>query len=359
MKNYKQKLSLAMISTVVLLGVSFVGAQTDETVIKDNIIKPVAGSGGSSFSGPCGAPGTCNAPEFLSVSPSEQTKSGALRMFGLRLKDLLFVGYEHSEDLTVRANGTMFPGESLPIIFGVNGNAGALKYCDHNGLDCFAPSQITDLLNMQIDESLVCGANPAASTLTDSNGVPLTIPYAEYASSRANSDISNYQFVNGELFYRNTDTKIGTQSAKAWGYSSINLPGYNTSSPTGCNADEGCVLKQVMYKRVVGPNSNYWKDYVARVRYVDYREDFNTGSWTSTDNIRGGTNGNTTSTNIFRGYSTVSATTGTTYQVILRDDTNTSNPNKEIAKKVVKPYDNWGAAGEEIYVCTYPADTAN
>lgn len=345
MKNYKQKLSLFTIGAFVLLGVSFVGAQTD-TVIKEKNLSPLSGAGSSSFSGPCGAPGTCNAPEFLSASSTDQVKSGTLRAFGLRLKKFLFIGYEHDTDLRTLATGS---ASSEGLMAGINGTLGASKYCDESGTNCYTSDQVYDLIYGGGQDGLVCDANPVSSTLHDVQGGFLTIPYAQHASALANQRAGEgYKFVNGEITYPRSNTTIGTQAIAAWGHANITLP-------SGCSSDQGCVLKQVVYRRkVVSGNSSVYVDYISRVRFNDYNEDAVSGSWTSTDNPKGGRNGDTTSTNIFRGYGIVDGA-GTTRQVILRDD----RSGYDTSKMVVRPYDNWGGAGEEIYLCTYPADTAN
>lgn len=349
MKNYKQKLSLLTIGTVILLGVSFVGAQTD-TVIEDKNLSPVSGTGSSSFSGPCGAPGTCNAPEFLSASSTDQVKSGTLRAFGLRLKKFLFIGYDHDTDLRTLATGS---ASAEGLMAGINGTLGASKYCDESGSNCYTSDQVYDLIYGGGQDGLVCDANPVSSTLHSYNGGPLTVPYAQHASDLANQrSAEGYKFVNGEITYPRSNTTIGTQAIRGWNHNNISLP-------VACNSDQGCVLKQVVYrKKSVSGNSNVYVDYISRVRFNEYHEDATSGYWTSTDAPKGGRNGDTTSNGIFRGYG-VTGSTGTVYQVILRDDYNGTAATKELSKMVIRPYDNWGSAGEEIYLCTYPADTAN
>lgn len=136
MKTYKQKISLLALSLVLAMGVSVVGAQTDDD-LQDANLNPDAGTVAGSFNGPCGAPGTCNAPVLLSVAANDQVKMGTLRALAMRVKRALFVGYDHTSPL-----GTL--GSVSDFKLGVNGNVGAKKYCDENGINCRTVVELTN-----------------------------------------------------------------------------------------------------------------------------------------------------------------------------------------------------------------------
>lgn len=292
---------------------------------------------------PTVAPPGGNVDSPINASATSQTKTGFLWTQGIGSN----AGGYFATSIGVGVSSSTDPS-TLGLVGVFGGKIGATEFCDETGNDCLSIAQINEFSNdAAIDDSLSCPTNPTISTMSDTSGARLSIPYATYAADKADDSNSDDMTYDGTTFvFNKTRTTLGTGFSSGWSTANVTIP-------AACKTDDGCVIKQVVYrKREL--NSTQWSEKIERVRYNDYREDSSSGYWTTTDYPKGGTNGNTTSSNMIKTYAYYNPANGATYQVLLRDD----RSGYETTKGVVRPYDNWGSAGEELYFCTYGADTA-
>ena len=85
------------------------------------------------WTGPTAAPTGGNTPAPLNVSSASQSKSGSLRLGGVRTSLSSYINFASSADLTVTPYGTTnFNALSLAV----NGKVGATQYCDQYGENC-------------------------------------------------------------------------------------------------------------------------------------------------------------------------------------------------------------------------------
>jgi hypothetical protein len=278
----------------------------------------------------------------INAGTGSQTKTGFLWTQGIGSN----AGGYFATTIGVGVSSTTDPVTlGLTGVFG--GKVGATEYCDNTGAECISVPEIIDGLTPEPDSDLICPTNPSISTMADLNGSRLSIPYATYAADKADDAVGDDMYwYNNSFIYAKTRPSVGTFWAGGWNTANVTIP-------EACKSEAGCVIKQVIYRRREYPYSSaYWSEKAEKVKYVDYHEDSSSGFWTTTDVPKGATNGNTTSTNMLKSY--VTTVNGTAYQVILRDD----RSGYDVSRGIVRPYDNWGAAGEEIYFCTYGSDTA-
>jgi hypothetical protein len=291
----------------------------------------------------CDDPTQCNTEAPINAGSESQTKEGFLWVQGLGSN----AGGYFATTLGVGVSSSTDP-VSLGLVGVFGGKIGATEFCDETGNDCLSMAQINEFSNTTaVDESLSCPTNPTISTMANREGVRLTVPYATHAASIAAESAYDDQTYDGTTFVFNKQYSfLGSGWSSGWGTANVTIP-------DACKSDDGCVIKQIIYrKREL--TSTKWSEKIERVRYSDYREDATSGYWTTTDYPKGGTNGNTTSSNMLKTYSFYNTANGGTYQVILRDD----RSGYETTKGVVRPYDNWASAGQELYFCTYGTDTA-
>lgn len=91
------------------------------------------------WTGPTTAPTGGNTPAPINVSSASQTKSGSLRVAGVRTSLASYINFASSADLTAAPYGTTaFNALALAI----NGKVGATHYCDELGNNCLTVTQM-------------------------------------------------------------------------------------------------------------------------------------------------------------------------------------------------------------------------
>ncbi len=146
MKTFSHNIKLLVLALVVGLSVSYAFAWT----------------------GPTLTPPNGDVPSPINVGASTQTKSGPLKVGGMRSFLPAYINYDSSVDLS--SKGTAFQTLSLAI----NGKIGATAYCDQDGNNCSgssgAPSGEVAAFNLSTCPSGWSPANGTGGTV-DLRGV--------------------------------------------------------------------------------------------------------------------------------------------------------------------------------------------
>ena len=187
------------------------------------------------WTGPTAAPTGGNTPAPLNVSSASQSKSGSLRLGGVRTSLSSYINFASSADLTTK--GAPFNALALAI----NGSVGANQYCDENGENCIDPSNLgagggtCTAAAGSVYDSGVIDLSFGDNLINHNLGTMDTVVYVEYTMSSSNSG-TPYTWIQG---------KNHSQITGAYGYwydKTANTIKINRSSAGGGDSEKARII---------------------------------------------------------------------------------------------------------------------